>query len=142
MKYHPNLANVPTVAWNSVVFDGRICGIPAAYPLFVSVHWVHQELLDRDALQQPRNMDEYTQVPKHVTNPQRDMYRMSPAPMIGYGTSGPFPATYGLPNNWSVDANGRLTRVQEIPAYKDASIRRARSGGGHEFPEVAPVQHC
>jgi putative aldouronate transport system substrate-binding protein len=27
---------------------------------------------------------------------------------------------YGLPNTWRVDANGRLTNVLEMPAYKDA----------------------
>jgi putative aldouronate transport system substrate-binding protein len=127
VKDYPNLANLPTLAWNSVVFDGRICGIPAAYPLFVSVHWVHQELLDRDGLQQPRSMDEYTHLLKHFTNPQRDMYGLvSGGNSNGFGfTSGFFPEMYGLPYNWSLDGTGKLTNVIEMPAYKEA-INSAR----------------
>ena len=49
IKEYPNLANFPTPAWRQVVFNNAIYGVPVPYPMFLWVHWVHQDLLD------PRN---------------------------------------------------------------------------------------
>jgi putative aldouronate transport system substrate-binding protein len=46
--------------------------------------------------------------------------------MIGYGMTGLFSGMYGLPNQWSVDRNGKLTNVLEMPAFRDA-INAART---------------
>src|SRR5207244_10683009 len=90
------------------------------------VHWVHQELLDRDNLQQPKSLDEYTNLVKHFTNPQQDMYGLATENTNGYGiTNGFFTAMYGLPNLWSVDANGKLTYALQLARYKHA-INTAR----------------
>jgi putative aldouronate transport system substrate-binding protein len=126
VKDYPNLANFPSLSWQSVVFSKSIYGVPSPYPLFLWVHWVHQELLDRDNLQQPKNLDEYKNLVKHFTNPQQDMYGLATENTNGYGiTNGFFTAMYGLPNLWSVDANGKLTAALEIDRYKDA-INTAR----------------
>jgi len=126
VKDYPNLANFPTLSWQSVVFNKALYGVPAPYPLFLWVHWVHQELLDKDGLQQPKNLDEYKTLLKHFTNPQQDIYGLATENTNGYGiTNGFFTAMYGLPNLWSVDPNGKLTAALEIDRYKDA-INTAR----------------
>jgi putative aldouronate transport system substrate-binding protein len=121
VKDYPNLANFPTLSWQSVVFNKAIYGVPAPYPLFLWVHWVHQELLDRDGLQPPKSLDEYTSLLKHFTTPQQDLYGLATENTNGYGiTNGFFTAMYGVPNTWSVDANGKLTHFIEIDRTRDA----------------------
>jgi putative aldouronate transport system substrate-binding protein len=125
-KDYPNLANFPTLAWQGVVFNKAIFGVPAPYPLFLWVHWVHQELLEADNLQPPKNLDEYKSLLKHFTNPQQDRYGLATENTNGYGiTNGFFTAMYGLPNTWGVDGAGKLTAAVEIDRYKDA-INTAR----------------
>jgi putative aldouronate transport system substrate-binding protein len=54
------------------------------------------------------------------------MYGLATENTNGYGiTNGFFTAMYGLPNNWAIDANGKLTYYLEMPATKDA-INTAR----------------
>ena len=125
VKDYPNLANFPTLSWQSVVFNKSIFGVPAPYPLFLWVHWVHGELLDQDGLQPPKDLDEFTTLLKHFTNPQQDFYGLATENNVGYGiTNGWFSAMYGLPNVWS-NNNGKLTYYLEDPRIKDA-IGKAR----------------
>jgi putative aldouronate transport system substrate-binding protein len=125
VKDYPNLANFPTLSWQSVVFNKSIYGVPAPYPLFLWVHWVHGELLDQDGLQPPKNLDEFTTLLKHFTNPQQDFYGLATENNVGYGiTNGWFTAMYGLPNLWS-NNNGKLTYYLEDARIKDA-INKAR----------------
>ncbi|MBV8713805.1 MAG: hypothetical protein JO020_08280 [Chloroflexi bacterium] len=126
VKDYPNLANFSGLSWQSVIFDKSIYGVPAQYPLFLWVHWVHQELLDRDGIQLPKTLDDYTNLLKHFTNPQQDIYGTATENNVGYGiTNGFFGAMYGVPNNWSLDSSGKLTYYLEAPGTKDA-INKAR----------------
>jgi putative aldouronate transport system substrate-binding protein len=103
-----------------VIFNKAIYGVPAPYPLFLWVHWVHQEWLDQDNLQQPKNLDDYKNLLKHFTNPQQDRYGLAMESNVAYGvTNGFWPAMYGMPNNWSLDANGKLTYFIELDPFKD-----------------------
>ena len=121
IKEYPNLASFATLCWKHVVFNNAIYGVPVPYPLYLWVHWVHQELLDQDGLQQPKNLDEYKSLVKHFTKPQQDLYGLATENNNGYGiTNGFFTAMFGLPNLWAVDDKGKLTYSLELPAYKDA----------------------
>jgi putative aldouronate transport system substrate-binding protein len=121
VKDYPNLANFSNLSWQSVIFNKAIYGVPSPYPLFLWVHWVHQELLDQDGLQQPKTLDDYTNLLKHYTNPQQDMYGLATENTNGYGiTNGFFTAMYGVPNNWGVDTSGKLTNFLEVDRTRDA----------------------
>jgi putative aldouronate transport system substrate-binding protein len=126
VKDYPNLANFPNLPWQSVIFDKAIYGVPAPYPLFLWVHWVHQELLERDGLQVPQTLDDYTNLLKHFTNPQQDLYGTATENNVGYGiTNGFFGAMYGVPNLWNLDSSGKLTYYLEVDRTK-AAIAKAR----------------
>jgi putative aldouronate transport system substrate-binding protein len=126
VKDYPNLANFSNLSWQSVIFDKSIYGVPAQYPLFLWVHWLHQELLDRDGIQPPKSLDEYTSLLKHFTDPQHDVYGTATENNVGYGiTNGFFTAMYGMPNLWSLDSSGKLTYYLEVDRIKDA-INKAR----------------
>ncbi|MBV9581179.1 MAG: hypothetical protein JO057_21565 [Chloroflexi bacterium] len=121
VKDYPNLANFPTLAWEGgVIFNKAIYGVPAPYPLYLWVHWVHQEWLDQDNLQLPKNLDDYTTLLKHFTNPQQDRYGLAVESNVAYGvTNGFWPAMFGMPNNWQLDSSGKLTYLIELDGFKD-----------------------
>ena len=111
------------LAWQSVVFGKAIYGVPASYPLFLWVHWVHGELMDKDGLQPPKNLGDYTALLKHFTNPQQDFYGLATENNVGYGiTNGFITAMYGLPNNWGLN-NGKLTYYLEDPRTIEATSK-------------------
>ena len=143
VKDYPNLANFPTLAWQGVVFNKAIYGVPAPYPLFLWVHWVHQELLDADSLQQPKNLDEYKSLLKHFTDPQQDRYGLATENTNGYGiTNGFFTAMYGVPNTWGVDAAGQTDGRRRDRPVQGRDQHRARAVGGRRvLAELAAIQH-
>jgi len=67
VKEYPNLANFPTLAWKQVIYNNAIYGVPVPYPLYLWVHWVHQNLLDDEGLSRPKNAEEYKNLGQHFT---------------------------------------------------------------------------
>ena len=122
IQEYPNLANFPTLAWKQVVIDGAIYGVPVPYPLFLWVHWVHQNLLDAEGLQRPKNADEYTALAKHRTRPDQNLYGLGVENNVGMGTTnGWLTGIFGAPNIWALDQNsGKLTSTFETDQFKSA----------------------
>src|SRR5579864_560040 len=46
VKDYPNFANFRTNSWKTVLFNNGIYGVPAQYPVFLWVMWLHKELFD------------------------------------------------------------------------------------------------
>src|SRR5437879_8417648 len=76
IKDYPNLANFPTLAWKQVIYNNAIYGVPVPYPLYLWVHWVHQNLLDQEGLARPKNADDYKNLGQHFTRPDQNLWGM------------------------------------------------------------------
>jgi putative aldouronate transport system substrate-binding protein len=122
IKDYPNLANFAPVTWRQVVFNNAIYGVPVPFPLFLWVHWVHQDLLDRDKLERPKNANEYKQLLQHFTQPNNNLYGMGAENNVGMGTTnGWLTGIFGAPNVWSLDdKTGKLTGTVETEQFKAA----------------------
>jgi len=122
IKEYPNLANFPTLTWRHVVFNNAIYGVPVPYPLFLWVHWVHQNLLDQDKLERPKNGEDYKKLLQHFTQPNNNLYGMGAENNVGMGTTnGWLTGIFGAPNVWSLDdKTGKLTGTVETEQYKAA----------------------
>ncbi len=120
IKDYPNLANFPTLAWKQVIVNGAIYGVPVPYPLFLWVHWVHQNLLDTDGLDRPRTADDYTKLAQHFTRPDQNLFGLGVENNVGMGTTnGWVSGIFGAPNIWSLDANsGKLTSTFETDQFR------------------------
>ena len=127
VKEYPNLANFPTLAWKQVVFNNAIYGVPVPYPLYLWVHWVHQNLLDDDGLARPTSFDEYKQLALHFTQPERNLAGIGCENNVGMGTTnGWLTGIFGAPNIWSLDApTGKLTSTFETDQF-GAAVGAAR----------------
>jgi putative aldouronate transport system substrate-binding protein len=122
IKDYPNLANFPTLAWKQVVLDKAIWGVPVPYPLYLWVHWVHQNLLDDEGLARPRNADEYKQLAQRFTRPDQNLYGLGIENNVGMGTTnGWLTGIFGAPNIWALDDNtGKLTSTFETEQFRAA----------------------
>jgi len=74
VKEYPNLANFPTLAWKQVIYNNAIYGVPVPYPLYLWVHWVHQNLLDDEGLSRTEKCEEYK-------NPRSALHAARPEPV-------------------------------------------------------------
>ncbi|HEY3057730.1 MAG TPA: hypothetical protein VGL99_02020 [Chloroflexota bacterium] len=122
IKDYPNLANFPTLAWRQVVFNNAIYGVPVPYPMFLWVHWVHQDLLDQDKAERPKNADDYKKLALQYTRPNQNLYGLGAENNVGMGvTNGWMTGIFGAPNVWSLDdKTGKLTGTVETEQYKAA----------------------
>ncbi|HUZ76293.1 MAG TPA: hypothetical protein VMV93_01780 [Chloroflexota bacterium] len=122
IKDYPNLANFPPNAWRNVVFNNAIYGVVVPYPPFLWIHWAHQELLDQDHLSMPTSAADYTNLLKHFTNPQQNLWGVGIENSPGTGFSldvGFFSSFFGAPNQWGYE-NGKLVRMIETDQFKQA----------------------
>jgi putative aldouronate transport system substrate-binding protein len=122
VKDYPNLANFPTLAWKQVIYNNAIYGVPVPYPLFLWVHWVHQNLLDDEGLARPKNADEYKQLGQHFTQPEQNLAGMGVENNVGMGiTNGWLTGIFGAPNIWALDdKTGKLTATVETEQFRAA----------------------
>ncbi len=127
IKDYPNLANFPTLAWKQVIYNNAIYGVPVPYPLYLWVHWVHQNLLDAEGLARPKNADEYTHLGQHFTRPDQNLAGLGVENNVGMGiTNGWLTGIFGAPNIWALDdKTGKLTALVETEQFR-AAVSYAR----------------
>ncbi len=122
VKDYPNLANFPALSWKQVIYNNAIYGVPVPYPLFLWVHWVHQNLLDEEGLARPTNADEYKKLGQHFSRPEQNLAGMGVENNVGMGvTNGWLTGIFGAPNIWAFDEkSGKLTAAVETDEFKAA----------------------
>lgn len=127
VKDYPNLANFPSTAWKQVIYSNAIYAVPVPYPLYLWSHWVHQNLLDDDGLQRPKNADNYRSLGQHFTRPDQNLWGMGVENNVGMGlTNGWLDSIFGVPNIWSLDdKSGKLTAYVETDQFR-AAVSYAR----------------
>jgi putative aldouronate transport system substrate-binding protein len=143
IKAYPNLAAFPTSAWTQMVYDGAIYGVPILRPCLNFVNFVNQNMLNAIGVQQPKNGDEFKQLLKSLTRPDGSVYALSaPAPAYGLQWVGkgdaPSLSMFNAPNNWSVDAGGKLVKDLETEQFKGGlAFLRDLFAAGYYYPDTA-----
>jgi putative aldouronate transport system substrate-binding protein len=125
IKDYPNLAAFPTTSWRQCIFDGAIYAIPVTRPYVQYIWFINQSRFDAVGAQQPANADDFKRILVELTRPQANQYGMGAlAPSYGLLFSGrgdvPQLAMFGVPHNWAVDANGKLTKDVETEEFRAA----------------------
>jgi putative aldouronate transport system substrate-binding protein len=121
IKDYPNLANIPTDSWRSMVFGGGIYGVPVTFAPVSAVHWVHLEMVEEIGATYPKSADDYKRMLLQTTKPQAGVYGLASYTNQAFGADNfVYGAMFGAPNGWSVDANGKLTSKYETEQYRAA----------------------
>ncbi|MET8027963.1 extracellular solute-binding protein [Streptomyces avermitilis] len=69
VKKYPNLAAIPTDAWQRSVFGGKLRGLPMPSQYVTSIVPLYRkDLFDKEGYEVPRSADEFTALAKEITN--------------------------------------------------------------------------
>lgn len=116
IKDYPNLANIPTEAWQATVFNGGIYGVPCPRPIGGAPILAYTDSFEAAGVSAaPKSLDELREALKAVTDPGKSLW----------GVSNPFSAAYygrlghGSPNNWH-EEGGKFTHEIETDAFEAA----------------------
>ncbi|WP_426225805.1 hypothetical protein [Pseudarthrobacter sp. DSP2-3-2b1] len=116
IKDYPNLANIPTEAWQATVFNGGIYGVPCPRPTGGAPILAYTDSFDAAGItSEPGSLEELREALKTVTDPGKSLW----------GVSNPFSAAYygrlgnGSPNNWREDG-GKFTHEIETEEFEAA----------------------
>lgn len=120
-----NLATYPAVPWKQALYGTAIYGVPIVRPFLQYVWYINQTQFDAIGATQPTGADDFRRLLKALTNPQANQYgigALSPTYGLIYTGRGDSPqaAMFGVPNNWSVDANGKFTKDIETDQFAAA----------------------
>jgi putative aldouronate transport system substrate-binding protein len=122
-KDYLNLAALPTYSWKNsgCARNGKLYMLPIEryYPgsMLLKNSAVYDQEIGKDYV--PKNADDFKRVLQQLTKPSANQWGigsyMNQMYYIYY-----FAAMFGAPNNWALDASGKLTRDIETPQYKEA----------------------
>ncbi|MEV5317804.1 extracellular solute-binding protein [Streptomyces sp. NPDC052687] len=69
VKKYPNLAAIPTEAWQYSIFGGKLRGLPQPAPSVTGiVPFYRKDVFDKEGWQPPRSADEFLSFAKDITN--------------------------------------------------------------------------
>jgi putative aldouronate transport system substrate-binding protein len=132
---YPYLAAIPSYSWKNSVsaIDGQLFLIPIqrhlpTFPSFGGYFFVNTAIWNKEIGEGyiPRNADDLKRILIQLNRPQEGRFGIGNQSGAGVASeSGPFglstyAAMFGAPNNWKLDASGKLIRNRETPEYKAA----------------------
>ncbi|MFG2575879.1 extracellular solute-binding protein [Streptomyces sp. NPDC048481] len=69
VKEYPNLAAIPTDAWQRSIFGGKLRGLPMPAPYVTSIVPLYRkDIFDKEGYDVPRSADEFMALAKEITN--------------------------------------------------------------------------
>lgn len=122
VKEYPNLANVPTGAWASGVWDGKLYGIPAysSGAVFNGAYYYRKDLFDKLGISPAvKSVDDLFNLGKELTSQTAGQWAFDDL----FGDEAAYIAQlYGIPviKHWSADSSGKLIHGFEHPAMIEA----------------------
>src|SRR5262249_21231862 len=122
VKDYPNLAAIPTFAWKNsgCVFDGKIYMWPVERYRPLNMMFRNTDIWDKEIGENyvPKDAADFKRVLEQVNRTKEDRYAIV-GTNIQYNLQ-VFPAMFGAPNGWALDASGKLVKDIEAPQYKEA----------------------
>ncbi|WP_037908786.1 extracellular solute-binding protein [Actinacidiphila yeochonensis] len=133
VKEYPNLAAIPQSAWQTVIFGGKLYGVPIARYGTGGAGVYRHDLFARAGvtdLDQITDLDRFVELCKALTRPDKDEYAIS-------ATVGNLVAmSAGAPQSWRVDPKtGKWQHQLETPEFEQAvEVQRTLYKAGCYYP--------
>ena len=125
IKDYPNLAHYTNYTWRSGISESKIYAIPIARPPIGTVMMYRGDLLEKAGIQMdkaPKDADDFKRILQAVTRPQDNQWGIA-AGQTSYFALTPnsaYSAIFRVPNNWRLDASGKLIKDVETAEFKAA----------------------
>ncbi|TDC72315.1 extracellular solute-binding protein [Streptomyces hainanensis] len=127
VRDYPFLANIPTPAWRTTVYNGGIYGLPMPRAAAGSAMYYRADLVrERSLNPRPGSFAEFEELCRGLTDPDRHRYAVGDPLTTFYFVM----EMLGAPNKWG-EENGRFTYFLESPVVEEAleAMRRLVSAG-------------
>ena len=125
----PNLANLPTRAWEFSVFNGKLYGLPFPGGLIADVLFYRDDLFKQLGVEPPKSADDWLALAKEVTDAKKGRWACG-------DVFEECRRMYGVPFKWERQ-NGKLLYQYETDAYAAAvEFNRKLYAGGYVHPDV------
>jgi putative aldouronate transport system substrate-binding protein len=125
IKDYPNLAHYTNYTWRSGVVSNKIYAIPVARPPIGTVMMYRPDLLDQAGIQidkAPKNADDFKRILQAVNRPDQNQYGIAAGQTSFFAMTpnSAFTSIFRVPNNWKLDASGKLIKDIETEEFKAA----------------------
>jgi putative aldouronate transport system substrate-binding protein len=125
VKDYPNLAHYTSPTWRIGVVDSKIYGIPSARPPIGGVLMYRQDLFEKAGIQidkAPKDAEDFKKMLVALTRPNENQYGIATNQVSYFGLTpnNVFTGIHRVPNNWKLDASGKLTKDAETEEFKAA----------------------
>jgi putative aldouronate transport system substrate-binding protein len=122
---YPNLAHYTNPTWRIGVVGGKFYGIPSARPPIGPVMMYRADLFEKAGVQMdkaPKDADDFKRILQALTRPNENQYGIATGQTTYFGLTpnNAFTAVFGVPNNWKLDASGKLIKDCETEEFKAA----------------------
>lgn len=131
VKKYPNLANIPTGAWQYSVFGGKLRGLPMPTPIIGNAIFYRKDLIGSGAV--PASADDLLAFGKEYTAPRKKVWAFDDLWVCIQMIFGVLP---DAPHYWQLE-NGKLVHKIETQAYREAlAFARKLHDGGYVHPDA------
>ncbi|WP_127573657.1 extracellular solute-binding protein [Georgenia faecalis] len=113
IEAYPNLANLPTEAWQFGVFNGRTYGVPVPGELVTDALFYRADILAELGLEPPETASELLEVARAVTDPAEQRWAFND-PWVAATLM------FGVPPKWQIGEDGELIHRYETEEYRAA----------------------
>ncbi|MEN3307656.1 MAG: putative aldouronate transport system substrate-binding protein [Micromonosporaceae bacterium] len=121
VKDYPNLAAIPTGAWQAGVWNGKLYGIPV-YPsnaAYVATYFYRKDIFDKHGIkvEDIKTTDDLGNVGKELTDAKAGVWAFDD--LIGNSAAWCL-QPFKIPQKWAADSSGKLYYKYEAPGMLDA----------------------
>jgi putative aldouronate transport system substrate-binding protein len=118
-KDYPNLAAIPTDAWQRSIFGGQLRGLPQPAPYVTGIVPLYRkDLFDKAGYAMPKSADEFTALCKEITSPKTKRWACGDMKWTAFNIFGVLSGSE-KPLGWNV-IDGKMTYRIETPEYLEA----------------------
>ncbi|MCX5424023.1 extracellular solute-binding protein [Streptomyces sp. NBC_00078] len=118
-KDYPNLAAIPTDAWQRSIFGGKLRGLPQPGPYVTGIIPLYRkDIFDKEGYSLPKSADEFTALCKEITNARAKRWACGDIKWTAFEIFGVLSGSE-KPLGWNL-ADGKMTYRIETPEYLEA----------------------
>lgn len=131
IRKYPNLANIPTGAWQYSVFGGKLRGLPMPSPIIGNAIFYRKDLIGSGAV--PASADDLLAFGKEYTDAKKKVWAFDDLWTCIQKIFGLLP---DAPHYWKLE-NGKLVHKIETQEYREAlAFARKLHDGGYVHPDA------
>lgn len=119
VKEYPNLAAIPSDAWQRCIFGGRLRGLPMPSSYVTNIVPLYRkDIFDKEGYEVPRSADEFLSLAKEITNAKAKRWACQDMKWTAFNSFGVLSGSE-KPLGWNL-VDGKLVYRIETDAYLEA----------------------